>query len=94
MIWVVHPGSGSGFFYPCRNPDPGVKKDPDPQHCKYGRYIKIVFSHLLALIICILWKFSIDHNQCCRSELVSISVADPDPGSGAFLTPGSGICHG
>ncbi len=26
----------------------------------------------------------------CFSCLVSSSVADPDPGSGAFLTPGSG----
>jgi hypothetical protein len=26
--------------------------------------------------------------------VVSISVADPDPGSGAFLNPGSGIRNG
>jgi hypothetical protein len=28
MIRVVHPGSG--FFYPSRIPDPGVKKAQDP----------------------------------------------------------------
>ena len=27
-------------------------------------------------------------------DVVSISVADPDPGSGAFLNPGSGIRNG
>jgi hypothetical protein len=26
-----------------------------------------------------------------RKPVLSISVADPDPGSGAFLTPGSGV---
>jgi hypothetical protein len=30
MIRVVHPGSGSGFFYLSRIPDPGVKKAQDP----------------------------------------------------------------
>jgi hypothetical protein len=30
MIRVVHPGSGSDFFYPSWIPDPGVKKAPDP----------------------------------------------------------------
>jgi hypothetical protein len=30
----------------------------------------------------------IDKNLCC---IVPVIVADPDPGSGAFLTPGSGI---
>ncbi len=29
-----------------------------------------------------------------NTSLVSLSVADPDPGSGAFLTPGSGIRDG
>jgi hypothetical protein len=29
--------------------------------------------------------------QYCGSESVGSSVADPDPGSDAFLTPGSGI---
>jgi hypothetical protein len=28
------------------------------------------------------------HDQCC---IQFSSVADPDPGSGAFLTPGSGM---
>ncbi len=27
-------------------------------------------------------------------DVVIVSVADPDPGSGAFLTPGSGIWDG
>jgi hypothetical protein len=27
-------------------------------------------------------------------SLLETSFADPDPGSGAFLTPGSGIRHG
>ncbi len=31
-----------------------------------------------------------DVNVCYRYSLLT-SVADPDPGSGAFLTPGSGI---
>ncbi len=26
-----------------------------------------------------------------NQDMVSVSVADPDPGSGAFLTPGSGM---
>jgi hypothetical protein len=29
-----------------------------------------------------------------KTGLFAISVADPDPGSGAFLTPGSGIRNG
>ncbi len=43
MIWDVHPGSGSSFFYPSRIPKPKGQKvtgsqilDPDPQH--YSRY--------------------------------------------------------
>jgi hypothetical protein len=28
---------------------------------------------------------------CTDIPFLTISVADPDPGSGAFLTPGSGI---
>jgi hypothetical protein len=30
MIQDIHPGSGSGFFYPSLIPVPGVKKAPDP----------------------------------------------------------------
>jgi hypothetical protein len=46
MIRVVHPGSGSRIwmltFYPSRIPDPGVKKDPDPQHCFPGGDFQIL----------------------------------------------------
>ncbi len=35
MICDVHPGSGVRFFFLSRNPDPGVKKAPEPdlRHC-------------------------------------------------------------
>ncbi len=33
-------------------------------------------------------------NSELRIRILAISVADPDPGSGAFLTPGSGIRNG
>jgi hypothetical protein len=31
------------------------------------------------------------HHRLPPASMVADSVADPDPGSGAFLTPGSGI---
>jgi hypothetical protein len=31
------------------------------------------------------------HSDRGKKECVTDSVADPDPGSGAFLTPGSGM---
>jgi hypothetical protein len=36
MIRVVHPGSGSWFFYPSWIPDPGVTKAPDPGSATLG----------------------------------------------------------
>ncbi len=31
------------------------------------------------------------HGHCCRHKIAAVSVADLDPGSGDFLTPGSGM---
>jgi hypothetical protein len=42
---------------------------------------------------CITLSFSQTMNRCGKKKQ-STSVADPDPGSGAFLTPGSGIRNG
>jgi hypothetical protein len=37
------------------------------------------------------FKFDTLNTRTRISTYLSFSVADPDPGSGAFLTPGSGI---
>ncbi len=39
-------------------------------------------------------KILLIHRYCKYRSLVKFSVADPDPGLGAFLTPGSGIRDG
>jgi hypothetical protein len=42
---------------------------------------------------CVYDTNTIQEDKVAKDPLVS-SVADPDPGSGAFLTPGSGIRDG
>jgi hypothetical protein len=39
MIHNVHPGSGS-YFYPSRNPDPGVNRIPDPDQEHWSPIVK------------------------------------------------------
>ncbi len=55
MILVVHPGSGSWFFYPSRIPDPGGKKaqdpGPDPQHWSEDAGIETRTVAILALAV-------------------------------------------
>jgi hypothetical protein len=50
MIRVVHPGSGSCFFYPSRIPDPGVKKVPDPGSRSRIRIRNTAYVFILWLI--------------------------------------------
>ncbi len=40
--------------------------------------------------VCRIWEKDY-HFYLCEKAFMHYSVADPDPGSGAFLTPGSGI---
>ncbi len=42
----------------------------------------------------LLRKLTYSCSECILFFQISNSVADPDPGSGAFLTPGSGIRDG
>ncbi len=80
-------------------------QDPDQQHCK-GLIEKLIIctQHTLQLAtVAPILKLSIfeNHRHIGVGAIYAIgyqtfsflkySVADPDPGSGAFLTPGSGI---
>ncbi len=57
--------------------DPGEDPVRDPEGCLLRRHVA---PHL-----------SFVQNYCSKSYAKFCSVADPDPGSRAFLTPGSGI---
>jgi hypothetical protein len=48
---------------------------------KRHRYVRVVLDTLLYLL-----------GMSLLNTMAICSVADPDPGSGVFLTPGSGIC--
>jgi hypothetical protein len=74
-----------------------IHADPDLQYClidlkrcstvdpaRYHEVVKIPYLIYLHLFYCTLHYLSL-------FGMVPVSVADPDPGSGAFLTLGSGI---
>ncbi len=63
-----------------------------------GRYRVLVLKFLLSSVIDVILLCQ-NHARLSvivfRTKIAALgSVADPDPGSGAFLTPGSGIRDG
>jgi hypothetical protein len=72
--------------------------DADPGWKKFGSGVRDKhpgFATLLGftkeIITQTLYENSVKEIHMIISIIVLLSVADPDPGSGAFLTPGSGI---
>jgi hypothetical protein len=65
----------------------------EAEHIKYANWLSMVHAGVKGLEMfspaSMEWKQA--HSQ---ARSVGSSVADPDPGSGAFLPPGSGIRDG
>ncbi len=50
-----------------------------------------MYKFKIGLLLCAIFSKSSKNSVGKKCFDMIISVADPDPGSGAFLTPGSGI---
>jgi hypothetical protein len=81
------------------DPDSLIMLNPDPQHCvKSVLLATVIFRHSFYTVneigSCLVFDFSpLNILVWIRiyGSMPVTSVADPDPGFGAFLTPGSGI---
>jgi hypothetical protein len=64
------------------------KEEDNKKHGLLPHFVSTLFSFKIGVVCNIVkWKLSLRYAE-------TISVADPDPGYGAFFTPGSGIRDG